>query len=117
MSEREAALEGSHVGLSGPSSPLRRIRKAAGLKQVALAAAIHRSQSYVSALERGGARSSLPLRTWRFSIACSVRTSRCTTRSQGRPMADAIPPELRDFLEALAELLAAAVITEGCADD
>lgn len=35
------------------ATPLRRLRKAAGLNQVALAAAIARSQSYLSALERG----------------------------------------------------------------
>jgi len=32
-------------------------------------------------------------------------------------MPDAIPAELRDFLDALAELLADAVINEGNADD
>jgi len=35
------------------SSPLRRLRRAADLDQVTLAAAIQRSQSYLSALERG----------------------------------------------------------------
>jgi transcriptional regulator with XRE-family HTH domain len=34
-------------------TPLRRLRKATGLNQVTLAAAIQRSQSYLSALERG----------------------------------------------------------------
>lgn len=43
-----------HFSFQQPApSALRRLRKAAGLKQVALAAAIRRSQSYVSALERG----------------------------------------------------------------
>lgn len=32
-------------------------------------------------------------------------------------MPDAIPAELRDFLDALAELLAEAIINEGRADD
>ena len=50
----EASMDHRHDLFEHPTSnALRRLRKAAGLRQVALAAAIGRSQSYVSAIERG----------------------------------------------------------------